>query len=193
LLPPWIPENEKFVALRLMVGAEDVVGATVDVVGVSSWVSPGMVVNNFCRPRPLLELPAAMDEPAAAMPDKGDEVAVVDVGLERAPASDKELVVVVVVLVGVLLEVVPVRVVALLVCVVVELSVVVVGALSSVEVDDVVVSVRTEARRGDFLMSLWGFRIDVESLVESVLAVLRSEVLAFSWPKTINGSPIAWV
>jgi hypothetical protein len=102
--------------------------------------------------------------------------------------------VVVEVLVGVLvLDVVPVRVVALLVLVVVELSTVVVGALSNVEVEDVVVSVCTEARGGDFLMSLWDFRIDAESFVESVLEVFRSDSLAFSWPIAINGSPIAWV
>jgi hypothetical protein len=110
--------NEKLVALRLMVGVDVVVDVTVDVVGVSSWVSPGMDEDNFCMPRPLVELPPEMDEPAAAMPDNGDEVEdVVVVGLERAPASDSELVVVVVeVLVGVLvLDVVPVRVVELLV------------------------------------------------------------------------------
>jgi hypothetical protein len=189
--------NEKLVALRLMVGVDVVVDVTVDVVGVSSWVSPGMDEDNFCMPRPLVELPPEMDEPAAAMPDNGDEVeeVVVVVGLERAPASERELVVVVVeVLVGVLvLDVVPVRVVPLLVLVVVELSTVVVGALSNVEVEDVVVSGCTEARGDDFLMSLWDFRIDAESFVESVLEVLRSDSLAFSWPIAINCSPMAWV
>jgi hypothetical protein len=62
-----------------------------------------------------------------------------------------------------------------------------------VEVEDVVVSGCTEARGDDFLMSLWDFRVDAESFVESIFEVLRSEVLAFSWPKAINGSPIAWV
>ncbi|HKY71663.1 MAG TPA: hypothetical protein VJL88_07065, partial [Nitrospira sp.] len=74
-------------------------------------------VDNFCRPRPLVDVPPDVDEPAAAMPDKADEVEdVVVVGLETAPASDSELVVVVVeVLVGVLvLDVVPVRIVELL-------------------------------------------------------------------------------
>ena len=76
----------------------------------------------------------------------------------------------------------------------VELSTVVVGAPSNVEVDDVVApSSCTEARGADFLMSLWDLRIGAVSFVESVLAVLRSEVFAFSWPKTINCSAIAWV
>ena len=170
-----------------MTGAVDVVGATVDVVGVSSWVSPGMAVDNFCRPRPLVELPPDVDEPAPAMPDKGDEVEdVVVVGLETAPASDNELAVVVVeVLVGVLvLDVVLVRVVTLLVCVVVELSIVVVGALTNVdvEVEDVVVpSSCIEVRGDDFLMSLWDLRTGAVSLVESVLeVVLRSDRRAFS-------------
>ena len=193
LLPPWTPLNERFVALRLMVGIEDVVGVTIGVVGVSSCVSPGIAVDSFCIPRPLVDVPPNADEPGAAMPDNGDEVEdVVVVGLERAPASERELVVVVVeVVVGaMLLDVVPVRLVALFVWVVVELSTVV-GAVSSVEVEDVVVSGCTEARGDDFLMSLWGFRIDVESFVESVLEVFRSVTCAFSWPIAINCSPNA--
>ena len=108
--------KEKLVALRLMVGVGDVVGVMVDVVGVRSWVSPGIAVERFCMPRPLVNAPPPdVDEPAAAMPDTAEED--VDlVGLERAPASDRELVVVVIeVLVGVLvLDVVPVRIVELL-------------------------------------------------------------------------------
>ena len=65
--------------------------------------------------------------------------------------------------------------------------------MSNVEVEDVVVSGCTEERGADFLMSLWDLRTGAVSFVESVLAVLRSEVLAFSWPKTINCSPMAWL
>ena len=75
----------------------------------------------------------------------------------------------------------------------VELSIVVVGALSKVEVEDVVVSGCTEARGADFLMSLWDLRTGAVSFVESVFVVLRSDVLAFSWPKMINCSPMAWL
>ena len=106
--------KEKLVALRLMVGVGDVVGVMVDVVGVRSWVSPGIAVERFCMPRPLVGAPPPdVDEPAAAMPDSADEGDTDVVGLERAPASENELVVVEV-LVGVMLDVVPVRVVELL-------------------------------------------------------------------------------
>ena len=91
-------------------------GVTVDVGGVSSWVSPGIAVESLCMPRPLDDAPPAdTDEPGAAMPDTADVVDVVVVGLESAPASESELVVVVVEVLGVLVpNVVPVRVVELL-------------------------------------------------------------------------------
>ena len=65
----------------------------------------------------------------------------------------------------------------------VELSTVVVGALSNVEVEveDVVVpSSCTEARGDDFFMSLWDLRTGAVSFVESVLELLRSDRRAFS-------------
>jgi hypothetical protein len=180
-----MPVKEKLVELRLMVGVEDVVGATVDVVGVRSWVSPGIAVERFCMPRPLVNaLPPDVEELAAAMPDSVDEGDVDVVGLERAPANESELVVVVVELVVevVVLGVVPLRVGEPLLWVVVELSTVVVGALSNVDGEDVVVpSSCTEARGRDFLMSLWDLRTGAVSFVGSVLAVLRSDRWAFSW------------
>jgi hypothetical protein len=61
---PCIAENDIEAGSRPITGVEDVVGATVDVVGVKSWVSPGIAVESFCRPRPLVDAPAGdTDEP----------------------------------------------------------------------------------------------------------------------------------
>ena len=83
---------------RPMTGVADVVvGATVVVGDVSIWFSPGMEAESFCMPRPPDELPPALDEPGAATPDSADRPDDVDVvGLEKAPANDDDVVVVVV-------------------------------------------------------------------------------------------------
>ena len=92
-------ENEMdagFRAITWVTGAE---GDTVDVVGVSSSVNPGIAADNFFIPRPLVEFPPAFDEPGTATfdrddgPDSGEEA-----GLERAPASETDVVGVVVVI-----------------------------------------------------------------------------------------------
>ena len=82
-----------------MTGVDGAKGVTVDCFGESKSVSPGMAVDSFSIPRPLVELPPVRDdEPAAATPerveglDDGDEV-----GDERAPANDSDVVVEVVV------------------------------------------------------------------------------------------------
>jgi hypothetical protein len=91
-------ENEIEAGLRPMTGVEDVVvGATVVVGDVSIWFSPGMEAESFCMPRPPDELPPVPDEPGAATPDSADRPDAVDVvGLERVPAAESDVVVVVV-------------------------------------------------------------------------------------------------
>jgi hypothetical protein len=90
-------EKETEAGFRVITGVEVVVGATVGVAGVKSWVSPGIAVDSFFIPRPLLELDPLLDEPGAATPDSVDRPDDVDVvGLERAPANDNDVVVVVV-------------------------------------------------------------------------------------------------
>ena len=77
-------------------GAED---ETVDVVGVSSWVNPGIAADNFFIPRPSMEFPPALDEPGTATPDRDEGPDnVEEVGLDRAPASERDVVGVVVVI-----------------------------------------------------------------------------------------------
>ena len=77
-------------------GAED---ETVDVVGVSSWVNPGIAEDNFFIPRPLVEVPPELDEPGTATPARDDVPDnVEEVGLDIAPASEKDVVDVVVVI-----------------------------------------------------------------------------------------------
>ena len=69
-------------------GAED---ETVDVVGVSSWVNPGIAEDNVFIPRPLVEVPPELDEPGTATPARDDGPDnVEEVGLDRAPASEKD-------------------------------------------------------------------------------------------------------
>ena len=92
-------ENEMEAGFRPMTGVADVVvvGATVVVGDVSIWFSPGIEAESFCMPRPLDELPPVVDEPGAATPDSADRPDDVDVvGLEKAPANDDDVVVVVV-------------------------------------------------------------------------------------------------
>ena len=84
---------------RAMTGVNGAEDETVDVVGVSSWVNPGIVADNFFNPRPLVESTPALDEPDTATPDRGDGPDNVDEdGLDRAPASEKDVVDVVVVI-----------------------------------------------------------------------------------------------
>ena len=85
-----------FRAITGVTGAEG--GATVDVVGVSSWVNPGIAADNCFIPRPLVEFPPALDEPGTATADRDDEPDnVEETGLDRAPASERDVVGVVVV------------------------------------------------------------------------------------------------
>jgi hypothetical protein len=89
-------ENEMDAGFRAITGvnAEE---ETVDVVGVSSWVNPGIVEDNVFIPRPLMEVPPALDEPGTATPDRDDGPDnVEEAGLDRAPAREKDVVGVVV-------------------------------------------------------------------------------------------------
>ena len=103
-----------FRAITGVNGAED---ETVDVVGVSSWVNPGIQADSFFIPRPFVEFPPALDEPGTATADRDDRPGnVEEVGLDRAPASEKDVVDVVVVIEdfagALVLELVGLRVVA---------------------------------------------------------------------------------
>ena len=75
-------------------GVDGAGAETVDVVvGVSNWVRPGMAVERVFIPRPPFEFPPALDDPGAATPAMGDGLDDVDeVGLERAPASESDVV-----------------------------------------------------------------------------------------------------
>ena len=179
-------ENEIEAGLRPMTGA---VGVTVVVVGANTWVNPGMAVDNFCTPRPLLEdAPVEEeDELAAARPEMLDEVD--EVGLDSVPTNDRDVVGTVAVVMEVFAGVMVLDVVefwdveSLLPGCVVVFSTGAIGALSVVEaVEDVVApSTWAEPSGDDFLMSLCGLRIEDDSLVvESVLAVLLSDSWAFS-------------
>jgi hypothetical protein len=81
-----------------MTGVAVVEGATVIVViGVSIWLSPGIDEDSFSTPRPLDLLPPWLDELGAATPDRDEKLDDVDVvGLENAPPSESDVVVVVV-------------------------------------------------------------------------------------------------
>ena len=92
-------ENEMDAGFRAITGVTGAEGDTVDVVGVSSWVNPGIAEDNFFIPRPSMEFPPALDEPGAATPDRDDVPDnVEEAGLDRAPASEKDVVGVVVVI-----------------------------------------------------------------------------------------------
>ena len=102
---------------RAIAGVNGVEDVTVDVVGVSSWVNPGIEADNFFIPRPLLEPLPPLEEPGTATPDREAEPEdVEEIGLERAPASEKDVVDVVVAIEdfagAIVLEVVGLRAVA---------------------------------------------------------------------------------
>jgi hypothetical protein len=86
------------VGVGVAVGVGEAADVVVDVVGVSSWVNPGMAVDNFCTPRPFaVELPPELDKPGAAMADSAvmpDDVE--GAGLDTAPAKESDVVDVVV-------------------------------------------------------------------------------------------------
>jgi hypothetical protein len=203
LAPPCIAENEIEAGFRAMTG---IVGAGVgagagaaDVVGVSSWVRPGIAVDSVFIPRPLaLEFPPLLDEPGAATPAMGEGLdAVEEDELERAPASESDAAGVVEVVDdcagATALDAVEFNDVA---------SLRGVGALSTTAVDvlrdvdpvcdDVVAFGCTDARGADFLMSLCDLRTGAGSFeVERVFAGaagVRSGVWAFSCPSAINCS-----
>jgi hypothetical protein len=89
-------ENDMEAGLRPMTGV-DVEVETVGEVGVSSWLSPGILLDSFCIPRPPVELPPLLDEPGAATPDSADRPDDEDcVGLDKAPTAESDVVVVVV-------------------------------------------------------------------------------------------------
>ena len=163
-----------------MTGVAVVDGATVVVVvGVSIWLSPGIAVDSFSTPRPLDLLPPWLDELGAASPDRDEKLDDVDVvGLENAPPSETdEVVVVVEVFAGAVLVVVEFTTAESLLWVV-DPSTEVVGALRDVgSVGDVLEpSLCTVANGRDFLMSLWDLRMDVESFpVGKDLVVVRSD------------------
>ena len=97
-VPPWIAENDMDAGLRPMTGVEGVeeviVVEEVDV-GSSNWVRPGMAVDSLFIPRPPLEFPEfppLLDEPGAATAETGAEPDERDVvGLETAPANDRDV------------------------------------------------------------------------------------------------------
>jgi hypothetical protein len=187
LTPPCIAENEIEAGFRAMLGVE---GGTAAVGGDSSWARPGIAADNVFIPRPLAELPPLLVEPGAATPATGDVLDKVDeVGLERAPASESDVVGVVTVLDAfagtTVLDPVEFNDVA---------SFFWVGALSTAAVgaardvaplcDDAIPLGCTEALGADFLMSLCDLRIGAGSFeAERVLVVVadvRSETCAFS-------------
>ena len=91
-------ENEMDAGFRPMTGVNGAEDETVDVVGVCSWGNPGIAADNFFIPRPLVESLTA-DEPDTATPARDDVPDnVEEVGLDRAPASEKDVVDVVVVI-----------------------------------------------------------------------------------------------
>ena len=103
-----------FRAITGVTGAE---GDTVDVVGVSSWVKAGIEADNFFIPRPLVEFPLRWMNLAQLQPDRDDGPDnVEEAGLDRAPASERDVVGVVVVIVdfagATVLDVVELRAVA---------------------------------------------------------------------------------
>ena len=82
--------------MRAITGVDGPEGETVSVVGVRSWVSPGIAADSVFIPRPVVELPPASDNALTGAPDKGadpDDV----VAFERAPAAETDVVEVVVV------------------------------------------------------------------------------------------------
>jgi hypothetical protein len=92
-------ENEMDAGFRAITGVTGAEDETVDVVGLSSWVNPGIAADNFFIPRPSVEFPPALDEPGTATPDRDDGPDnVEEVGLDRAPANEKDVVGVVVVI-----------------------------------------------------------------------------------------------
>ena len=97
--PFWIAENEMEAGLRAITGANGAEGETVAVGEVRSWVNPGIVADRLFIPRPLLEPPPPLEEPGAATPDREavpDDVG--EIGLERPPATARDVVDVVVVI-----------------------------------------------------------------------------------------------
>ena len=92
-------ENEMDAGFRAITGVTGAEGETVDVVGVSSCVNSGIAADNFFIPRPFVEFPPALDEPGTATADRDDGPDnVEEVGLDRAPPSEKDVVDVVVVI-----------------------------------------------------------------------------------------------
>lgn len=84
--------------LRAITGVNGAEGVTVSVGGVSSWVNPGIAEDNFFIPRPFVEFPPPLDEPGTATADRGDDPGSADeVGLDRAPATERDVVDVVIV------------------------------------------------------------------------------------------------
>jgi len=107
--------------LRAITGVNGAEAETVAVVGVSSWVNSGIAEDSFFIPRPLLEFPPPLDEPGTAIADTGEEPdAVEEVGLERAPATERDVAGVVVVIDdfagATLLDIAEFRTVASLLC-----------------------------------------------------------------------------
>lgn len=102
-VPPCVPENVRVVGARPMLGfgaitgvegVEEVVeGAGVVVVAaVSKSVRPGMAVDSLVIPRPPLEFLPLADDPGAATADTGADPDERDVvGLETAPAKDRDV------------------------------------------------------------------------------------------------------
>jgi hypothetical protein len=89
-------ENDMEAGLRPMTGVDAEV-ETVGEIGVSSWLSPGILLDSFCIPRPPVEFPPLLDEPGAATPDSADRPDDEDcVGLDKAPTAESDVVVVVV-------------------------------------------------------------------------------------------------
>jgi len=71
-------------------------GASVVVVGVSTPVRPGMAVDSLFIPRPPSDFPPLLDDPGAATAESGEPEDKDVVGLETAPANERDVDVVVV-------------------------------------------------------------------------------------------------
>ena len=92
--------NDNTVGFREIDGVEETGVADV-VVGVTSSFKPGIDFESCLIPRPPVALVPNVDEPAAAIPERLEELDNVDVvGLERAPNGTRDVVAVLVGRVG---------------------------------------------------------------------------------------------
>src|SRR5689334_8456567 len=86
-------ENDIEAGFRAITGDVGVDVVCVDVGCASSWFSPGMSCDSLVTPRPLVEVPLVVDDFGAATAETGTELDEREVvGLETAPANEKDAV-----------------------------------------------------------------------------------------------------